>query len=69
MKYPETAQLCRDARERTGLSWTKFAALLWTGPRTIANWESGERPPTGPAHRLLIAIRDGLDLESIPRPQ
>lgn len=69
MKYPRTAQLCREARARLALSREAFAALLWTGGRTIANWEDGDKPPNGVAERFLTAIRDGYNPETIERPQ
>jgi len=36
-------------RERTGLSQTKFAALLGVSARTLQEWEQGRRAPSGAA--------------------
>lgn len=59
MKHPETAALAAAARERTGLTQEAFAKLLRAGLRTIANWESGLKPPTPLAQLVLEEIRDG----------
>lgn len=59
MKHPETAALAKAARERTGLSQPDFAKLIRAGLRTVASWESGEKPPTPTVQLLLEEIRDG----------
>ena len=41
-------------RERTGLSQTKFAALLGVSVRTLQEWEQGRRAPSGAARTLLM---------------
>ena len=60
MKHPETAQLAREARAKLGMTQRAFAELLWTGQRTIMNWESGEKPPVGPVLVFLNEIRNGI---------
>lgn len=42
-----------QARARTGLSQSQFAALLGVSPRTLQDWEQGRREPTGAAQTLL----------------
>ena len=41
------------AREKSGLSQAKFAALLGVSVRTLQDWEQGRREPTGAAKTLL----------------
>lgn len=41
-------------RERTGLSQSKFAALLGVSVRTLQEWEQGRRAPSGAARTLLM---------------
>lgn len=60
MKHPRTAALARAARAKTGLTQKAFAETIWTGVRTIANWESGEKPPVGPIELLLTEIANGF---------
>lgn len=43
------------ARNGSGLSQSRFAALLGVSVRTLQGWEQGRRQPTGAA-RTLIAI-------------
>ncbi len=46
------------ARARTGLSQSRFAALLGISVRTLHDWEQGRREPSGAAKTLLrIAVR------------
>lgn len=47
----------RTIREKTGLSQSRFAALLGVSVRTLQDWEQGRRAPTGAA-RTLLAIAD-----------
>ena len=47
----------REIRKATGLTQTKFAALIDVQLGTLRNWEQGRREPTGPAKALLKAIR------------
>jgi putative transcriptional regulator len=44
-----------EARKRTGLSQTQFAALLDVSVRTLQGWEQGRKQPSGAA-RTLRAI-------------
>jgi putative transcriptional regulator len=41
-------------RQRTGLSQTRFAALLGVSVRTLQEWEQGRRAPSGAARTLLM---------------
>lgn len=41
-------------RELTGLSQSKFAALLGVSVRTLQEWEQGRRAPSGAARTLLM---------------
>jgi putative transcriptional regulator len=46
------------ARAKTGLSQSRFAALLGISVRTLHDWEQGRREPSGAAKTLLqIAVR------------
>jgi putative transcriptional regulator len=44
-----------EARQRTGLSQSQFAALLGVSVRTLQGWEQGRKQPSGAA-RTLLAI-------------
>ena len=44
-----------DARQKTGLSQSQFAALLGVSVRTLQGWEQGRKQPSGAA-RTLLAI-------------
>jgi len=41
-------------REKTGLSQSRFAALLGVSVRTLQDWEQGRRAPSGAARTLLV---------------
>src|SRR5690606_13760128 len=41
-------------REKTGLSQSRFAALLGVSVRTLQGWEQGRRAPSGAARTLLL---------------
>ena len=41
------------ARQRSGLSQARFAALLGVSVRTLQEWEQGRRKPSGAARTLL----------------
>ena len=44
-----------EARKKTGLSQSRFAALLGVSVRTLQGWEQGRKQPSGAA-RTLLAI-------------
>ncbi len=46
-----------EARERTGLSQSQFAALLGVSIRTLQGWEQGRKQPSGAARTLLAIAR------------
>jgi putative transcriptional regulator len=47
-----------EARLKSGLTQTQFAALMGVSPRTIQDWEQGRREPSGAAKTLLkVAVR------------
>jgi len=43
-----------EIREKTGLSQSRFAALLGVSTRTLQDWEQGRRAPSGAARTLLL---------------
>lgn len=45
----------QQARQCTGLSQSRFAALLGVSVRTLQEWEQGRKQPSGAA-RTLLAI-------------
>lgn len=53
-------------RGRTGLSQSRFAALLGVSVRTLQEWEQGRRAPSGAARTLLlIAARNPRALREV----
>jgi putative transcriptional regulator len=44
-----------EARKKTGLSQSQFAALMGVSVRTLQGWEQGRKEPSGAA-RTLLAI-------------
>jgi putative transcriptional regulator len=44
-----------EARKKTGLSQSQFAALIGVSVRTLQGWEQGHKQPSGAA-RTLLAI-------------
>jgi putative transcriptional regulator len=43
-----------SVRDKTGLSQSRFAALLGVSVRTLQEWEQGRRAPSGAARTLLL---------------
>jgi putative transcriptional regulator len=50
VNVPDVASI----REKTGLSQSRFAALLGVSVRTLQDWEQGRRAPSGAARTLLM---------------
>jgi len=43
-----------EIRKKTGLSQSRFAALLGVSVRTLQDWEQNRRAPSGAARTLLM---------------
>jgi putative transcriptional regulator len=43
-----------EIRKKTGLSQSRFAALLGVSVRTLQDWEQDRRAPSGAARTLLL---------------
>ncbi len=50
-----------EIRKKTGLSQTRFAALLGVSVRTLQDWEQGRRTPSGAARTLLLIANNNPD--------
>ena len=50
INVPDVASI----RGKTGLSQSRFAALLGVSARTLQDWEQGRRAPSGAARTLLL---------------
>ncbi len=46
----------RSVREKSGLSQSRFAALMGISVGTLRNWEQGRRKPEGSARVLLRVV-------------
>jgi putative transcriptional regulator len=45
-----------EARKKTGLSQSQFAALIGVSVRTLQGWEQGRKQPSGAARTLLAIV-------------
>ncbi len=51
-----------EARQRTGLSQSRFAELLGVSVRTLQEWEQGRRKPSRAARSLIEIARQRPDV-------
>lgn len=51
-----------EARQKAGLSQTRFAELLGVSVRTLQDWEQGRRKPSGAAMSLIQIARQRPDV-------
>lgn len=57
-----TAKDVKAIRKKTRTSQAVFAVILNVGSSTVAQWEQGNRSPSGPSARLLDVIdRKGIE--------
>ena len=55
-----------EVRQGTGLSQSRFAALLGVSVRTLQEWEQGRRAPSGAAKTLIrIAAKNPQALREV----
>ncbi len=52
-KHKIRPNMIADARLKSGLSQSQFAAALKISPRTLQQWEQGRRQPSGATETLL----------------
>jgi transcriptional regulator with XRE-family HTH domain len=55
-----TPNRIRKIRKTRGMSKREFGEVLWASPTTVEQWESGESPPVGMHHKLLVLLENGL---------
>ena len=60
----ETVELssATKARQKTGLSQSRFAELLGVSVRTLQDWEQGRRKPSGAAMSLIQIAKQRPDV-------
>ena len=56
----DLAELCRELRNKLGLTQVQMANLLETDRNTYRRWEAGEFDPNGQATARLLDIKSQL---------
>jgi transcriptional regulator with XRE-family HTH domain len=55
------AERLREARESANLTQVELAARLGVSPRTVQNWETGDRVPQAKHRRAIQDFLDSLE--------
>lgn len=62
-----TGKEIKEARLKLGLTQEKFGEKLGSAKRTVQDWESGLRNPSGPAKILIQRMLDEVAIYHQPK--